>query len=299
MPTANVLRLALLLALTAVIATGTATNTLAQAGARERTLFVSALDARNEPVEGLNPGDFAVTEDGRPREILRVSRAVEPMDIAVLADNSAAAERAVGSLRDGLKGFVGVLAADHQIAIVGLADRPTILQDYTSNRAQLEAATGRLFAMGSSGMTLLDAIVEVSAGMRRREATRAVLVPVITNGVEFTNRNGRDVIRAAREAGASINAIVVGELNFTSIEERERALVLDQGTRETGGQFVTLLTESALIPGLQKLARQLSSQYKVVYARPDSLIPPDKTEVSSTRQGVTMRGTPARGQTGA
>lgn len=299
MPAAYVLRLALLPALTALVATGTVTNTLAQAGARERTLFVSALDARSEPVEGLNPGDFAVTEDGRPREILRVSRAVEPMDIAVLADNSAAAERAIGSLRDGLKAFVGVMAPDHQIAIVGLADRPTILQDYTSNRTQLETATGRLFAMGSSGMTLLDAIMEVSAGIRRREATRAALVPVITNGTEFTNRNGRDVIRTAREAGASINAIVVGELNFTSIEERERALVLDQGTRETGGQFVTLLTESALIPGLQKLARQLSSQYKVVYARPDSLIPPEKTEILSARPGVTMRGTPARGQTGA
>ena len=39
------------------------------------------------------------------REILRVSRAVEPMDIAVLADNSAAADRAIPSLRDGLKGF--------------------------------------------------------------------------------------------------------------------------------------------------------------------------------------------------
>jgi VWFA-related protein len=260
---------------------------------------VSALDPRGEPVEGLNPSDFVVTEDGRAREILRVSRAIEPMDIAVLADNSAAADRAIPSLRDGLRDFVGVLAADHQIAIVGLADRPTILQDYTSNRTQLETATGRLFAMGSSGMTLLDAIVEVSAGVRRREATRAVLVPVITNGVEFTNRNGRDVIRAAREAGVTLTAIVVGELNFLSNEDRERALVLDQGTRETGGQFVTLLTESALIPGLQKLARQLSSQYKVVYGRPDSLIPPEKTEVSSARPGVAMRGTPARGQTGA
>jgi hypothetical protein len=148
-------------------------------------------------------------------------------------------------------------------------------------------------------MTLLDAIVEVSAGLQRRDATRAVLVPVMTNGVEFTNRHGRDVIGAVQQAGASLHAIVVGVLDFASIEERERAIVLDEGTRGTGGQHVTLLTESALVPGLQKLARQLSSQYKVVYGRPDSLIPPDKTEVTSARAGVTMRGTPARAQTGA
>ena len=52
MPAAYVLRLALFLALTAAIATGTGTNTLAQAGAGERTIFVSALDPRGEPVKG-------------------------------------------------------------------------------------------------------------------------------------------------------------------------------------------------------------------------------------------------------
>ena len=291
-----VLRLALISAVTALVVTSTATNISAQAGARERTLFVTAVDSKGEPVEGLSPNDFVVTEDGRSREILRVSRAVEPMDIAVLADNSAAADRAIPSLRDGLKGFVGALTPDHQIAIVALADRPTLLVDYTSSRERLDLASGRLFAMSSSGMTLLDAIVEVSAGLRRRDTTRAVIVPVITTGIEFTNRQGRDVIGAVRQAGASLHPIVVGILDFASIEERERAMVIDEGSRGTGGQHVTLLTESALVPGLQKLARQLSSQYKLVYGRPDSLVPPQKTAVSSARQGVTMRGTLARGQ---
>ena len=61
---------------------------------------------------------------------------------------------------------------------------------------------------------------------------------------------------------------------------------------------MTLLTESGVVQALRKLARQLSSQYKVVYSRPESLIPPEKTEVTSRRSDVTMRGTPARGQAG-
>jgi VWFA-related protein len=294
-----VLRLVLTSALTAAIATAAGTEMLAQAGARERTIFVSALDSRGEPVEGLSPTDLVITEDGRRREILRMSRAIEPMDIVILADNSAAADRAIPPLREGLEDFIGALGPDHQIAIVGLADRPTILVDYTSNRAQLETAAGRLFAMSSSGMTLLDALSEVSSGLRRREATRAVIVPVITTGVEFTNRHGRDVIREVQQAGASLHAVVVGFLEYTSFEDRERAIVLDEGTRATGGQLATVLVESALVPALQKLARQLSAQYKVVYSRPDSLIPPDTTAVTSVRAGVTMRGTPARGQPGA
>jgi VWFA-related protein len=287
------------LAALAALASGAAPSILAQAGARERTVFVSAVDTRGEPVDGLGPTDFIITEDGRRREVLRVSKAVEPMDIAVLVDNSAAAERAIPSLRDGLKAFVGALAGDHQIAIIGLADRPTILVDYTSNRARLEEAAGRIFSMSSSGMTLLDAITETAAGLRRREATRAVIVPVITNGVEFTNRYARDVIRSMQDAGVALNAIVLGVLDFDTTEERERGLVMDQGSRQTGGEHVTLLTEMAVEQALLKLARQLSSQYKVVYGRPDSLIPPEKTDVASGRAGVTMRGTPARGQGGA
>lgn len=281
------------------LALGSAPGIHAQAGARERTLFVSAVDSRGEPVESLGPTDFVITEDGRRREVLRVSRAIEPMDIALLADNSAAASSAIPSLRDGLRAFVAAMAGDHQIALIALADRPTIFVDYTSSRMRLEEGIGRLFSMSSSGMTLLDALVETSAGLRRREATRAVIVSVITPGVEYTNRYGRDVISSLQQAGVALQAIVIGVLDFTSIPERERALVLDVGTRDTGGQHVTLLIDSAVEQALQKVARQLSSQYKVVYGRPESLIPPEKTEVTSGRPGVTMRGTPARGQTGA
>ena len=147
-------------------------------------------------------------------------------------------------------------------------------------------------------MTLLDALTEVSAGLGRREAPRAAIVPVITNGVEFTNRHARDVIASVKQSGAGLHAIVVGQLTFDTTEERERAIVLDTGTRETGGQHVTLFVESAIEQALLKLARELSSQYKVVYGRPDSLIPPEKIDLASARPGVTMRGTPARGQPG-
>lgn len=270
-----------------------------QAGPRERTLFVSAVDSKGEPVDGLGPGDFIVTEDGRRREVLRVSRATEPIDIALLVDNSAAASSALVPIRESLRGFVSAMAAENQVALIALAARPTIFVDYTSDPKRLQQGIGRLFPESSSGMTLLDALVEVSAGLQRREATRAVIVPVITDGVEFSNRYHRDVIAAMNRAGVSLHAVTVGMFPITSDVERERAFTLDEGTRRTGGQRVALLHELGLEQALQKLARELSSQYKVVYGRPESLIQPDKIEVASGRAGVTMRGTPARGQTGA
>ena len=293
-------RLALISAVAAAIAlaVGVPTGIHAQADARERTLFVSAVDSSGEPVNGLDAEDFVITEDGRRREILRISRATEPMDIALLADNSAAASAAIGPLRNGLKDFVNEMAGDHQISLIALADRPTIFVNYTSDPMRLEEGINRLFPMSSSGMTLLDALVEVSSGLRRREATRAVIVPTITTGTEYTNRYGLDVVDALRQAGVALHALVIGVENYDTVPARERGVVLDAGTRETGGQYVALLTDSAMRQALRKLARQLSAQYKIVYSRPESLIPPEETEVTSRRSDVTMRGTPARGQAG-
>jgi len=295
-------RLAFTLTLAVTLAATVAPHarTHAQAGERERTLFVSALDQKGEPVETLAPADVIVREDGVRREVLRVSRATEPIDIALLVDNSAAAEDAITHTRDALRRFVAKMAGDNQIALVALADRPTILVDYTSDQKRLENGIGRLFSMSTSGMTLLDAIVEVARGLGRREAARAAIVPVINDGVEFTNRYSRDVIEALKTANAPLHAVTVGSFYVTGDQAtRERAFVLDMGTRDSGGQRVTLLSPMGLNTALDKLARELSSQHKVVYGRPQSLIPPEKLEVTSARPGVTVRGAPMRGQAGA
>jgi VWFA-related protein len=294
------LAFALATAVTFAVVAGPSSRTYAQAGDRERTLFVSAIDEKGEPVQTLSPDDVVVREDGVRREVLRVSRATEPIDIALLVDNSASAEDSVTHTREALRRFVAKMAAGNQIALVALADRPTIFVDYTSDPKRLESGIGRLFSMSMSGMTLLDAIVEVSRGLARRETPRVAIVPVINDGVEFTNRYSRDVIEALKTASAPLHAITVGSFQINGdLAARERAYVLDQGTRDSGGQRVTLLSPMGLNAALDKLARELSSQHKVVYGRPQSLIPPEKLEVTSARRGVTVRGAPMRGQAGA
>jgi hypothetical protein len=42
---------------------------------------------------------------------------------------------------------------------------------------------------------------------------------------------------------------------------------------------------------LKKLATELKSQYRVTYARPQTLIPPEVVTVSAARPGLTIRGT--------
>jgi hypothetical protein len=119
---------------------------------------------------------------------------------------------------------------------------------------------------------------------------------VITDGGDFANRQYDQVMEEVKRAGVAIHAVTVGNFNSTDDEElRNRGRVLAEGTRSSGGQRVNLLTPMAVQQALDRLARELSSQYKVVYGHPESLIPPTKFEVNARRPGITMRGTPERG----
>jgi VWFA-related protein len=259
-------------------------------------MYVSAVDQKGEPVEGLGPGDFVIREDGAQREVLRVSHAIEPIDIAILVDDAAASDALIPRVREALTSFIAKMAPGNQIAIIGLADRPTILANYTSNTKLLHDAIGLLWTRQRSGTTLLDAIYEVCQGLEKRDAPRAVIIPIVTDGTDFANRQYDQVMQEVKRAGAAIHAITVGNFASTSDDElRNRARILSEGTRASGGQRINLLSPAAVQATLDRLARELSSQYKVVYGRPESLIPPEKIEVSAKRPGITMRGALERG----
>jgi VWFA-related protein len=282
------------------VAAGTEIPASEQTGAREGVLYTSVVDKDGEPVTRLGADEFVVREDGVRREVLRVTPATEPMLIALLVDNSQAATEDIRNIRDGVTAFVQQMHKENEIALITIGDRPTIVQDYTRNVELLKKGIGRLFATPGAGMTLLDAIIETSRGLEKREGPRAVIIPVITDGTEFTNRHYRDVIEALKRSGAALHAVTIGTFP-TSIADpiRNRAAVLDEGPRVTGGQRMTLLTSMAVENALGKLGRELSNQHKVVYGRPESLLQPDTVTVSVTRPGLTARGTVERRKPGA
>src|SRR5262245_45154450 len=98
------------------------TTVSAQRASRERAMFVSAVDSNGEPVDGLGPDAFVIREDGVRREVLRVSRATEPIDIALLVDNSTAASEEIKFLREALSKFVAKMAPGNNIDVITMAD---------------------------------------------------------------------------------------------------------------------------------------------------------------------------------
>ena len=263
----------------------------------ERLLFVSVLDQAGAPVKGLGPDAFVVREGGRQVEVLRVSPATQPVDLAILVDNSQAATPYIQDMRDALEAFINRMARNgHHVATIGLADRPTILTDYTNNPALAAKGVNRLFAQPGAGTTLLDAIVDTSRGLQKRENERRVMLVVTSEGTDFSVPNHPRALDAIKASGAMFNALVItrpGGADLTTDEGRSRGIVLDEGPRNSGGRTTQLLSSMALKGELDRVATELENQYQLVYARSASLIPANKIEVSVKQPGLTVRSTPA------
>jgi hypothetical protein len=269
------------------------------AQANERVLYVSAFDEQTRvPVTGLGVRDFVVREDGAAREVLRVTPATSPMAVAILVDNTQAATNNIADTRRALESFVKALDGIGPVSIIGFADRPTILRDYTTDQKQLQDGAGRVFAMPDSGATLLDAIHEISRGLQQREEDRAAMVIVTAENIEFSTRHYRDVLDALARGGAQMHAVILNTPAGSSLDDaaRNRAQVFDMGPKTSGGTRTDILTSQAFEGKLRELAAILKSQHRVVYGRPQTLIPPEKIEVSAVKPGIVAAGGPARGQ---
>ena len=179
----------------------------------------------------------------------------------------------------------------HEIALFGFGERPTLLADYTRDPSRLEAGVGRLFAQSGSAAYVLDAIIEVSRGLRKREDMRSAIVVITAEGPEFSERYHETVLDELRESGTTLHSFVLARPGRPLLSDgaREREFTLAIGARRTGGRREDLLTSMALTGRLHDLGAELNNQYRVVYARPATLIAPERVDVSVNRPGVTVR----------
>ena len=270
------------------------------AQAVQRSMYVSVLNDAGAPVPDLGPGDFLIREDNIAREVLKVAPAEEPMQIAVLVDTSQAARDDISHMRTALPPFVAALTSGkNQVAIIAIGERPTVFTDYTTNPATLKKGIDRIWSTPGSGAYLLDAIVEVCQGFKKREASRPVIVSITTEGPELSNLQYQQVLEPLRASGAAFHPITLGRPSSSlSDEVRNRNVVLDEGPKTTGGHREDLLTSMALDSKLIQLANELTHQYRVTYARPQTLIPPERITVAAAKPGLTARGTAVKEQQG-
>jgi hypothetical protein len=120
------------------------------------------------------------------------------------------------------------------------------------------------------------------------------------NSIEFSNRYYEQVLDEIGKARTTLHVVALGQPSENlSDEVRNRNQVIAIGTERTGGRRDHALAVTAAAPQMKKLAAELLTQYVVTYVRPETLIPPQKIEVTVTKPGLTARARTRTGLAGA
>jgi VWFA-related protein len=270
----------------------------------ERVMYASVVDGKGAPITNVTAKDLIVREDGQAREILNIAKDDDPLQIALLVDNSVSMRENLSELRRSVSSFVTSLRPGIQVALLTLAERPTIVLNYTADHAALVKATDRIVTY-EAGNYLLDGIAEAAEGLKKRSEARSIMVVVTGDGPELSYRHYSDTVRALRDSSASLHAILVTSPTIEAAATRAvesagaagdaagglgRDIVLGRMTKETGGRYEQLLSIHSLAAKLEQLSDEISNQYRVTFARPQRLVPPRSTEISARQPNLHVRG---------
>lgn len=235
-------------------------------------VYLSVTDVQGLPIAGLSNANFIVTENGQPVqdiEVKPITDSQQPVSIAIVIDTSGSMglqppptplQNAVSAA----KSFISSLNAKDQVAIVGFAESPYIVQDFTTDRA---LTNDKLDALKPGGeTTMYDGIVE-AVNLLKKRSERKILVLIAdgrdTGDGDFNFTTSMDEV--------SRWAIPMYPIGFGKVDRQE----LEQMAALTGGKAQIQPNSSELTSAFDVILRILREQYLVSFM---SALPADAKE---------------------
>jgi Mg-chelatase subunit ChlD len=228
--------------------------------------IIAALNAYapdGRPLQNLVAANFRVTLDETPLTISEVqselgARAGASIVLVVDVSGSMTGDP-ISQAKRALTEFVRGLESADRVAVLAFDTNVVMIQDFTTNRAQLEGAVQRLTPKGDTA--LYDAVVEGLRKVKEAPSGRRQLV-LLSDGVTSAGTTTREEsLVQAREAGVGIVSVGLGtEIDRAYLEELSRA---------SAGYFVETQSPTALRQAYADIAAAIRNQFTLTL-----LVPP-------------------------
>ncbi len=138
------------------------------------SIAATVVDRNGRFVAGLRKDDFVVYEDGAPQPITLFSNERVPVSLGLAIDTSGSmAGRKIDAARSALERFLGqLLDPADEIFLFRFDDEPELIQGWTTDRAELRRALGRLSPRGGTALydTVARAVPLAQTGRHRKQA---------------------------------------------------------------------------------------------------------------------------------
>ena len=238
-------------------------------------LNVVVTDGGSKFVTGLQPGNFAVYEDGVQQDVTFFAATSVPLDLAILLDTSSSMSDKLKAVQQAATGFVSTLRDGDRTMIVDIKDGTKILQPLSGDIAAAKTAIAGTMAKG--GTALFNGVYltlkELTKQQRLNDDVRRQAIVVLSDGEDTASLvSFDDVLAQAKEAGIAIYTITLrspylvqmaaasGRRYFSEADYGMKALALETGARAF---FPTAIAELSGVYG--SIAQELASQYALGY----------------------------------
>lgn len=223
-------------------------------------LYVTVVDRRGRPVDGLGREDFAVLEEGESQRIRRFERARDrPFHAALVIDTSTSmADELRQAERAALVFFHQLVTPRDRAAVVTFDDEPRLATPFTDD---LEVLAGGLDGMEADGETALhDSLIFTLYHFGGLGGQRAIVL--LSDGEDSSSRYSvDDTLEFAREMGVAIYTI---GLDIPTRAYEARA-TLTRLSNQTGGESFFIGRVGELERVYATIEEQLRSQYLLTY----------------------------------
>jgi Ca-activated chloride channel homolog len=233
-------------------------------------LDVTVVDPGNQPVFNLNKEHFQVFEDKVAQEIDNVSREEVPVSVGFVIDTSGSMRSRLQTVTDATVGLIRQLRPDDEGFLSQFKAEPELVQDFTSDKRELEDAVGELFTSG--GTALLDAIIATADYAHEKGKRRRKALVIVSDGLEKNSSvKEKEVQEAIRED--EVQLYLVG---FIDEEDSEKGLfgkspakkakeLLSRLADDSGGRAFFPKDMSEMPAIAAQIAKDIRTQYVVSY----------------------------------
>lgn len=238
-------------------------------------LDVTVIDQSNQPVFDLKKEDFTVFEDKVKQEIQEVTREEVPVSFGLVIDTSGSMRAKLQQVTDASMLLVKQMKEQDEAFVAMFKAEPELVQDFTSDRRDLEDALNELYSSG--GTSLLDAIVATSDYAQQKAKQRRKALVIISDGVEKNSSvKEKEVIEAIKEN--EVQLYLVGFIDedeesslFKKSPAKKARELLSRLAEDSGGR-VFFPKEVSEMPAIaDQIAKDLRTQYIVSYYPSNSL----------------------------
>jgi len=224
---------------------------------------VSVLDSRDRIVNGLQAGNFSISDNQLPQTIKYFSQEDAPISMTVVLDSSGSMATKMDQERAAALELLKDANPEDEFSLIVFGNEPRVAVPFSEPAEDVSKVVNSTQPDGYT--SLWDAMYLALQQQKNSRYARKAIV-VISDGGDNHSRYTEDEIKSVlQEADVQVYAIALSDRFVKTQEERLGPLRLDEITGVTGGRAIRIHDLAEVTQAARDISSELRNEYVIGY----------------------------------